>query len=120
MRTALGITAQENDKEPNLMLVNNTFNICKLHRGMIGNFLVQTIFDDHNKYSDLPLICPLIKGVYHVRDMPITDKFIPENMRGVIPNNVKYKIDQIFFIKLSKRSAVIELTNLHIDGKYEK
>lgn len=87
---------------------------------MFGNFMVQTIFDNHSNFSNLPLVCPVIKGIYHVRDMPITDKFITGNVRILLPDIVKYKIVQTYFLKLHKKSSLIEIINLHIDGVFIK
>ena len=120
MRTAIAIN--QNDAEPNLILINNTFNLCNLSKGMLGNFLVQTIFDEHAKYSNLPLICPVIKGDnYYVHDMPITDKFITDKMRFIVPDLiVKFKLFQTYFIKLRKKGTPIEISNINVVGRFHK
>ena len=58
--TAIATTNKKNG-EPNIFLFNNTVNICKLRDGMIGGFLVQTMFNDWNKYVNIPLMCPFKK-----------------------------------------------------------
>ena len=41
--------------------LNTTINLCKFSKGLIGNFLIQIIYQDVLKYSNYTYACPLKK-----------------------------------------------------------
>ena len=47
--------------EPISGFYNTTVNLCKMSKGLVGNFMVQIFFQDLTKYSNYTADCPLKK-----------------------------------------------------------
>lgn len=98
MRTSL-VMAKDRENEPSIILTNSTINICNIFNGLIGGFLIKIIFNDYSKYSNLTLKCPIEKGVYHVQNSLITEKFVPDQLRQLVKRNTKFRLFQTFYSK---------------------
>ena len=41
-----------------VLLVSNTFDLCKIAKGFVGNFAFQILFKDMDKFANFKFECP--------------------------------------------------------------
>ena len=107
-------TTQGSDDEPKLFLNNCTLSLCKINEGFFGSFLAKTIFLEQNEYSNFTFECPYVKGLYYIKNFPISDRYIPSQMKSFLPKKVTLKLIVKFLAKMKQKKMkhLIELADI--------
>ena len=50
---------------------------CNVSKGIFGNFIIQMIAKNLEKYSNFKFECVIVKGSYYVRNFPIDFDYVP-------------------------------------------
>lgn len=56
-----------------------TIDSCKVSKGVFGNFIIQMVANNIEKYSNYSFECTLKKGSYYVRNFPLKFDNIPQS-----------------------------------------
>lgn len=80
----------DNDKEYRNQVLQSSIDLCKIHDGVRGNFLVKMMMEDfYNKTDAINLRCPSAPGTLNLKNFKVTDSFIPSYL---IVGNFKFLI----------------------------
>jgi len=63
----LSIPKDKNDQNYEKVLLDSATNVCKMAKGIVGDFLVKMIMEDFSKFADFNITCPWKKVCYSFR-----------------------------------------------------
>lgn len=112
---AISFPSNPQSSDFNMLLINNTINLCRIAKGYMGNHFVQTVVNIFLNHSDFILRCPLPKGFYVYKDFPVSSKYIPS-----VISSSKFKISFSMKALIPKAKAFKEVYSVLVIGEYLK
>lgn len=91
----INVPSHENDNDFQKEVLRSTINLCKIKKGVMGNFFIKLFLENFEKSSDYKMECPFKKGKSSIKNMEITDKYIPtylfQSIKFIITVTTKVK-----------------------------
>lgn len=112
----IAVPSDEKDKDFQKELLRSTINVCKIKQGVMGNFLIKTLMEDFEKYSDFKVECPFKKGKLSINKMKITEKFLPTYLL----QSFKFIFTGIVKVKVVNSKKLVEFYTVKIYGEIVK
>lgn len=75
----------QKDKEFNKVFFNGTFDTCDVENAMKTNFILKTVVENLEEYSNYRFKCPQKAGIYHLTNFPaFSDQYMPHHLLGTL------------------------------------
>lgn len=113
----VNLQKNKNDRNYQRKLLQTTFLMCKIFRGVAGDFLGKILVDIANQYADKPLGCPLKVTDYNFKSIVIEDKLVP---KFLLLDDIKARATTRVLGKVPSQQKSIEIFNSTIYARLPK
>lgn len=111
---SLSLPKSGNDKNE---VFKTTLDLCKIHNGIRGNFIVSMILEHFNSSADYSMQCPMKAGVLHLYNFQVTDSFVPTYL---LMSNLKFIVDYQAKAKIPNVKNLVYWYSMKLVGEVKK
>jgi len=110
----INLASNENDKNYETQLFTSTVDACKIQRGLKNNFILKMILEALPNKTNYMVSCPVIAGVYGVKDLRVSERIIPSFLLRNVPFMFKFEGRG----KASGEREMVKLFTIKLFGKF--
>lgn len=103
----------ENSKEFDHLILKGNIDSCKVSNGTFGNFIVQMIAENLEKYSNFRFECPLKKADFYAINFPVDMKYIPYYF---LANPQKWELTSTIRAKVKNTKSLVLICTIKFYG----
>lgn len=111
------IQKHEKDKDYQNQVMKSTIDMCKLYKGVRGNFLTRMLMENIKKSMDFVLQCPFKPGAYHLWNYQLHDSAIPTYL---LTSDLKFMMELRVQAKIPKVKILVPFFALKFYGEIQK